>query len=99
MSPRHKGAVKNSQLEAHFPVRITLVQGLGMAMRDWSITYSAMIAWLRTTIGADRHEVLSDYQPGRPDAIRVLFASLDDARAFVERFEIPIVPEGLAEFH
>jgi hypothetical protein len=94
MSSRHKGAVKDHQLEAYFPVRITLVQGLGMEMRDWSIKYSAMLDWLRQTVGADRHEVLSDYEPGRPDALRVLFVSLDDARAFVERFEIPIAPIG-----
>jgi hypothetical protein len=42
-------------------------------------------------MGGDRHEVVSDYQP---EAIRVLFAGLEDARAFVEGFEIPLVPIG-----
>jgi hypothetical protein len=41
-------------------------------------------------MGGDRHEVVSDYQP---EAIRVLFAGLEDARAF-EGFEIPLVPIG-----
>jgi hypothetical protein len=91
---RNKGAVKKHQLEAYVPVWITLVQGLGMEQRDWSRQYSAMVKWLRETIGGERHEVLSDYQPGRPDAIRVLFASFDGARAFIEHFEIPIAPIG-----
>jgi hypothetical protein len=95
MRSRYKGAVKDHQLEAYFPVRITLVQGLGMETRDWSLKYSAMLEWLREKVGGGRHEVLSDYQPGRPDAIRVIFASSDDARAFIERFEIPITPIGV----
>ena len=94
MNPRHKGAVKEYQLQAHFPVRITFVIGLGLPLREWGIKYSLMRTWLTETVGGDRHAVLSGTAPGRPDAMQMLFASLEDARAFVEHFEIPLAPIG-----
>ena len=86
--------MKEYELQAYFPVRITFVIGLGLSLLEWGIKYSLMRTWLTETAGGDRHAVLSDIAPGRPDAMQVLFASLEDARAFVEYFEIPLAPIG-----
>jgi hypothetical protein len=93
MSSRYKGAMKDHQLEAYFPVRLSIVIGAGLPQREWSIKYSLMVSWL-AALGADRHAVLPSTAPGRPDAMRVLLASFDDARAFIERFELPVTPIG-----
>ena len=91
---RYKGAVKDRDIERYVPVRISIVIGMGLPAREWGVTFSAMLAWLKKNAGNGRHEVLSATAPGRPDAMRVLFASFDDARAFVERFAVPITPIG-----
>lgn len=94
MSSRYKGAVKNHELDRYFPVRISIVIGMGLPQREWGVKYSAMLEWLRTTVSSDRHAVLPGTSPGMPDTMRVLFASFDDARAFVEHFAIPITTIG-----
>jgi hypothetical protein len=94
-APRHKRSVMDRDLESYFPVRLSSVIGADLPPREWSAKYSLMAGWwLAKTVGADWHVVLSDTAPGRPDAMRVLFASFVDARDFVERFEPPIVPIG-----
>src|SRR5258708_1795714 len=94
MNSRHKGSVKDRDLERYFPVRISIAIGMGLAAREWGVTFSAMLDWLMENAGHGRHAVVPDTAPGRPDAMRVLFASFDDARAFVERFAVPITPIG-----
>jgi hypothetical protein len=91
---RYKGAIKERDIDRYFPVRISIVIGMGLPAGEWGVTFSAMLDWLKETAGYGRHAVLSDTAPGRPDAMRVLFASFDDARAFVARFAIPIAPIG-----
>jgi hypothetical protein len=94
MSRRYKGAVSDRDVDRYFPVRISIVIGMGLPAREWGVTFSAMLDWLKETAGHGRHVVLPQTAPGQPDAMRVLFASFDDARAFVDRFEIPIAPIG-----
>ncbi len=94
MNPRHKGSVKDRDLERYFPVRISIAIGVPSPAGPWSVAYSAMLDWLRQNVGYQHHAVLSGMAPGRPDTMRVLFATFDDARAFVERFEIPITTLG-----
>ena len=94
-APGHKRSVKDRDPESYFPVRLSIVIRADLPPREWSAKYSLMVGWwLAKTVGADWHVVLSDTAPGRPDAMRVLFASFVDARDFVERFEPPIVPIG-----
>jgi hypothetical protein len=54
MNPRHKGAVKDRDLERYFPVRLSIVVGMGLPAHEWSVTYSAMRDWLATTVGEAR---------------------------------------------
>ncbi len=89
-----KPSDKDRDLDRYFPVRISIVIGMGLPPGKWGTTFSAMLDWLKETAGNGRHAVLSDHAPGRPDAMRVLFASFDDARAFVEQFAVPIAPIG-----
>jgi hypothetical protein len=91
--------VRNGALERYFPVRIAFAAGMGLPAREWSVTYSTMHQWLIATVGLDRHAVLGSNPPGGPETISVLFASLDDARAFVERFQVPIAPMGAHPGH
>jgi hypothetical protein len=74
--------------------RISIVIGMGLPAREWGVTFSATLDWLKENAGHGRHAVLPQTAPGLPDTMRVLFLNLDDARAFVERFEIPITPIG-----
>jgi hypothetical protein len=90
---RYKGAVSDRDIDRYFPVRISIMIGMGLPAREWSAKYSSMVAWLAQTAGGG-HAVLSSTAPGLPDTMRVLFASFDDARAFVDRFEVPIAPLG-----
>jgi hypothetical protein len=81
-------------MNARHPFGITVVSGLGLPAAEWSLRYSAMLDWLTRTIGNGRHAVQTDAGPGRPDTVRFLLASFADARDFVERFDLPIVPIG-----
>jgi hypothetical protein len=94
MNSRYKGAVNDRDLDRYFPVRISIVIFAGLPPREWSVKYTAMREWLTKTVGNNRHAVLSGTSPGIPDTMRVLFADFDDARRFVERFEVPIAPIG-----
>ncbi len=94
MSTRYKGAVRDRDIDRHFPVRISVVIGAGLDPHEWSVKYSLMHDWLRETVGNDRHAVRSVRSLGGPDTLHIYFVSFDDARAFVDRFDFPIVPIG-----
>lgn len=94
MRPRYKGAVNDRDIDHYFPVRVSVVIYAGLPPPEWSVKYTAMCDWLGRTVGNSRYAVVSATSPGKPDTMRVLFASFDDARAFVERFDLPIVPIG-----
>jgi hypothetical protein len=58
------------------------------------VKYTAMREWLTKMIGNERYAVGAATSPGMPDTMRVLFASFDDAHAFIEHFDLPIVTIG-----
>jgi hypothetical protein len=68
---------------------------MGLPAREWGVTFSAMLDWLKENAGHGRHAVLPQTALGLLDTMRVLFLNFDDARAFVERFEVPITPIGV----
>jgi hypothetical protein len=86
--------VKDRDIDRHFPVRISVVIGGGIDPREWSVKYSLMVDWLGETVGNYRHAARSVRSLGGPDTLHVYFASFDDARVFLDRFELPIVQIG-----
>jgi hypothetical protein len=72
MSRRYKRAVGDRDVDRYFPVRISIVIGMGLPAREWGITFSARLDWLRETAGHGRHAVLPGTVRGQPDAMRVL---------------------------
>jgi len=86
MSRQRARSTKKIDSEARYPVRIRIPT----PEMGWGYRLDEMYDWLRLNVGPDRWQSCTDTQPGH-DATAWYFETLEDAKAFQDRFGLPLL--------
>ena len=86
MSRQRARSTKKVDCESRYPVRVRIPT----PQEGWGRQLDEMFDWLRLNVGPDRWQSCADTQPGR-DASAWFFETLEDAKAFQDRFDLPLL--------